>query len=112
MIMNYESLIILISLVGFLCFRQLTFAQLPLHPDEAHVLGRIATTLGATLMNPTEDPCQSGKLSVTYKSIENNITCNYEDGNFSHVTVLQLKSMSLQGSLPQELVNLTFLEEM
>ncbi|KAL5772112.1 hypothetical protein ACOSQ2_012036 [Xanthoceras sorbifolium] len=111
MIMNYESLIILISLVGFLCFRQLTFAQLPLHPDEAHVLGRIATTLGATLMNPTEDPCQSGKLSVTYKSIENNITCNYEDGNFSHVTVLQLKSMSLQGSLPQELVNLTFLEE-
>ncbi|KAL5772115.1 hypothetical protein ACOSP7_011714 [Xanthoceras sorbifolium] len=111
MIMNYESLIILISLVGFLCFRQLTFAQLQLHPDEAHVLGRIATTLGATLMNPTEDPCQSGKLSVTYKYIENNITCNYEDGNFSHVTVLKLKTMSLQGSLPQELVNLTFLEE-
>ncbi|KAL5772113.1 hypothetical protein ACOSQ2_012037 [Xanthoceras sorbifolium] len=109
--MNYESLIILISLVGFLCFRQLTFAKLPLHPDEAHVLGRIATTLGATLKNPTGDPCQSSKLLVTEKSIENNITCNYTDGNFSHVTILKLKTMSLQGSLPQELVNLTFLEE-
>ncbi|KAH7568688.1 hypothetical protein JRO89_XS06G0032700 [Xanthoceras sorbifolium] len=111
MFMNYESLIILISLVGFLCFRQLTFAKLPLHPDEAHVLGRIATTLGATLKNPTGDPCQSSKLLVTEKSIENNITCNYTDGNFSHVTILKLKTMSLQGSLPQELVNLTFLEE-
>ncbi|KAL5774156.1 hypothetical protein ACOSP7_011713 [Xanthoceras sorbifolium] len=101
MFMNYESLIILISLVGFLCFRQLTFAKLPLHPDEALVLDRIAITLGATLKNPTGDPCQPG----------NNITCNYEDGNFSHVTNLKLKSMSLQGILPQELVNLTFLEE-
>ncbi|KAH7568684.1 hypothetical protein JRO89_XS06G0032300 [Xanthoceras sorbifolium] len=112
MIMNYESLIILISLVGFLCFRQLTFAQLQLHPDEAHVLDRIATTLGATLMNSTgDDPCQLGKLPVTDTSIENIITCNYSDGNFSHVTVLKLKTMNLQGSLPQELVNLTFLEE-
>ncbi|KAL5839240.1 hypothetical protein ACOSQ3_011948 [Xanthoceras sorbifolium] len=121
MIMNYESLIILISLVGFLCFRQLTFAQLPLHPDEAHVLSGIATTLGATLMNPSEDPCQSGKLPITDKSIEelhvkdsktteNNVTCNYDDGNFSHITILRLKNMTLQGSLPQELVNLTFLE--
>ncbi|TXG47718.1 hypothetical protein EZV62_027012 [Acer yangbiense] len=112
--------------------------QLQLHPNEADVVREIAATLGAKLTNPTEDPCQSGILSVTtqtYKTeslIDNNITCNYTDGIFSHVTHIprnsivvelislllfssvncrKLKGMSLQGKLPPELVNLTFLEE-
>ncbi|KAK1556797.1 hypothetical protein Q3G72_012307 [Acer saccharum] len=84
--------------------------QLELDPNEADVLRKIATTLKIT--NPTNDPCISRTLSVNASiSAEQSITCDYRDG-FLHVTILKLKSMSLEGTLPPELVNLTFLEEM
>ncbi|TXG47733.1 hypothetical protein EZV62_027027 [Acer yangbiense] len=84
-----------------------------LNPDP-DALRQIATTLGATLVDSTDDPCQSGKLSISTansSTIVNSIACNHTDGTFSHVTSLKLKSMSLQGRLPPELVKLTFLEE-
>ncbi|KAK2642597.1 hypothetical protein Ddye_024360 [Dipteronia dyeriana] len=108
-------LILLLSLVTFSCFGQVTFAQLqPLHPNEADALRQIATTLGATLVDSTDDPCQSGKLSISTANLtkyNNSIACNYTDGTFSYVTSLKLKSMSLQGRLPPELIKLTFLQE-
>ncbi|TXG47729.1 hypothetical protein EZV62_027023 [Acer yangbiense] len=110
------SLILLLSLVTFSCFGQVTFAQLQrLHPNEADALHQIATTLGATLVDSTDDPFQSGKLSISTANSStnvNSIACNYTDGTFSHVTSLKLKSMSLQGRLPPELVKLPFLQEM
>ncbi|TXG47731.1 hypothetical protein EZV62_027025 [Acer yangbiense] len=120
LMMHINQKMSLILLLSFLYFRQVTVAQVPrLHPDEAVVVRQIATTLGATLTNPTDDPCQSGKLLVTktyaivteFTEIVNNITCNYNDGTFSHVTHVTMKSMSLEGTLPPELVNLTFLKE-
>ncbi|KAK2639452.1 hypothetical protein Ddye_027247 [Dipteronia dyeriana] len=113
--MNQQTSLIL--LLSFLSVRQLTFAQPPLLPNEADVVRQIAATLGAKLTNPTEDPCQSGTLTVSIKKykiesfIQNNITCNSTDGIFSHVTNIILKGMSLQGKLPPELAKLTFLEE-
>ncbi|KAK1556237.1 hypothetical protein Q3G72_001112 [Acer saccharum] len=82
----------------------------------ADALRQIATTLGITLVNSTNDPCQSGKLSIATgtanaSTIINSIACNYTDGVFYHVTSLKLRSMSLQGRLPPELVKLTFLQE-
>ncbi|KAK4857820.1 hypothetical protein QYF36_006810 [Acer negundo] len=110
-----SSLILLLPFVIFPCFGQVAFAQLQrLHPNEADALRQIATTLGATLVDSTDDPCQSGKLSISTansSNIVNSIACNYTDGTFSHVTSLKLKSMSLQGRLPPELVKLTFLQE-
>ncbi|KAK3206706.1 hypothetical protein Dsin_020752 [Dipteronia sinensis] len=120
LMMHINQKMSLILLLSFLYFRQVIFAQvLPLDPNEAAVVRQIATTLGATLKNPTDDPCQSKNLFVTqtyaigteFKVIENNITCNYNDGTFSHVTHIKLKTMSLQGKLPPELVNLPFLQE-
>ncbi|KAK4857955.1 hypothetical protein QYF36_008682 [Acer negundo] len=110
--MHMNQQMSLILLLSFLSFRQLTFAQLQLHPDEAAVLREIAATLGATLSNSTVDPCLSRALPIiTDKTIINNISCSYTDGNYSHVTNLELKRASLQGRLPPELANLTFLEE-
>ncbi|KAK2642598.1 hypothetical protein Ddye_024361 [Dipteronia dyeriana] len=106
------SLILLLSLVAFSCFKQVTFAQLQrLHPSEADALRQIATTL-----NSNDDPCRSGKLSIATgtanaSTIINSIACNYTDGVFSHLTSLKLKIMSLQGRLPPESVKLTFLQE-
>ncbi|TXG47715.1 hypothetical protein EZV62_027009 [Acer yangbiense] len=103
---NQMSLILLIS---FLCFRQVIFVQPQLDQNEVDVLRKIATTLKIT--NPTNDPCISRTLSVNASiSTEQSITCDYRDG-FLHVTILKLKSMSLEGTLPPELVNLKFLEE-
>ncbi|KAK2642591.1 hypothetical protein Ddye_024354 [Dipteronia dyeriana] len=105
---GHMSLILLLS--SFLCFRQVTFAQPQLHPIEADVLRQIATTLKIT--NPSKDPCISQTLSETASfSGDHNITCNKIDGISLHVTNLILKTMSLEGTLPPELVNLRFLEE-
>ncbi|KAK4857574.1 hypothetical protein QYF36_002872 [Acer negundo] len=111
MLMMHINQMSLILLLSFLCFKQLIFVQPQLDPIEAAVLREIAATLGATLTNSAVDPCQSGHLPITDKCIVNNITCSYNDGIFDHVTNLQLKSTSLKGSLPRELANLTFLEE-
>ncbi|TXG47724.1 hypothetical protein EZV62_027018 [Acer yangbiense] len=113
MLMMHINRMSLILLLSFLCFRQAIFVQpqLELDPNEVDVLRKIATTLGVT--NPTnKDPCESHTISETASYTENhNITCNYRDGKFLHVTHLLLKSTSLQGSLPRELANLTFLEQ-
>ncbi|KAK1557648.1 hypothetical protein Q3G72_028744 [Acer saccharum] len=51
----------------------------------AAVLREIAVTLGANLTNSTFDPCKSGiPMKESYES--NNITCNYTDGIYSHIT--------------------------
>ncbi|KAK0579545.1 hypothetical protein LWI29_027727 [Acer saccharum] len=154
------SLILLLSLVTFSCFGQVTFAQLQrLHQNEADALRQIATTLGATLVDSTDDPCQSGKLSISTansstivnsiasnalrqiattlgatlvnstddpcqsgklsiatgtantSTIFNNITCNYTDGVFSHVTSFSVTGTGISGEIPKEwgyFANLTY----
>ncbi|KAK1557660.1 hypothetical protein Q3G72_029024 [Acer saccharum] len=110
------SLILLLSLVTFSCFGQVTFAQLQrLHQNEADALRQIATTLGATLVDSTDDPCQSGKLSISTansSTIVNSIACNYTDGTFSHVTSFSVTATGISGEIPKEwgnFANLTYL---
>ncbi|KAJ0016421.1 hypothetical protein Pint_10276 [Pistacia integerrima] len=70
--------------------------------------------MGARLMNTTEDPCQSLKipLATSLSTLQVNlIACNRTIGNFSHITNIRLKYLSLPGTIPTELVNLRFLEE-
>ncbi|KAJ0081979.1 hypothetical protein Patl1_10408 [Pistacia atlantica] len=77
----------------------------------------MAATMAFTLLNSTEDPCQSHMLPIpTYHPEASNATthtniilCNYTLGNYSHITNISLKSLSFQGSLPPQLVNLKFL---
>ncbi|TXG47711.1 hypothetical protein EZV62_027005 [Acer yangbiense] len=112
MMMHMNQQMSLVLLLSFLSFRQLTFAQLQLHPNEDVVVRQIAAKLGAKLTNFTVNPCQSRKLPIiTDKTIINIINCSYTEGNYSHITNLQLQKASLQGRLPPELANLTFLEE-
>ncbi|KAK0580235.1 hypothetical protein LWI29_038370 [Acer saccharum] len=83
----------------------------------AAVVRQIASTLGANLTNPNDDPCQSRKIYVTQTyatgtDIENNITCNYYDGNYSHVTNFSLTGTGISGEIPKEwgnFPNLTYL---
>ncbi|KAJ0016425.1 hypothetical protein Pint_10273 [Pistacia integerrima] len=106
---------LLLSLVPFSCFWAVKCAALQLHPDEAVVLRQIAAKMGARLMNTTEDPCQSLKLPLPTPPSTlqiNLIACNRTIGNFSRITNIRLKYLSLPGTIPTELVNLHFLEEM
>ncbi|KAK1558257.1 hypothetical protein Q3G72_000412 [Acer saccharum] len=92
---------------GIVSLEIVTFVQPRLDPIEAAVVRQIASTLGANLTNPNDDPCQSGKIYITQTyatgtDIENNITCNYYDGNYSHVTNFDLTRNYLSGELPKE----------
>ncbi|KAJ0017110.1 hypothetical protein Pint_10253 [Pistacia integerrima] len=79
-------------------------------------LRQIAAKMGARLMNTTEDPCQSLKpplatpLSTNLQI--NLIACNCTIGNFSHITIIRLKYLSLPGTIPTELIHSLVLEEM
>ncbi|KAJ0081796.1 hypothetical protein Patl1_10352 [Pistacia atlantica] len=71
--------------------------------------------MGARLMNTMEDPCQSLKLPLTTPMSTNLqinlIACNRTIGNFSHITIIRLKYLSLPGTIRTELIHRLFLEE-
>ncbi|PON95781.1 LRR-domain containing protein [Trema orientale] len=87
-------------LIVLSCLGLLTFAK-RLHPDEARTLQQMAVTMGADGWK-LDDPCQSYSAGP-------NITCDYCVGADCHITELRLKDLHLTGTLPPELVQLTYL---
>jgi len=84
-----------------------------LDPNEVTVLEAIAKKLDIEFWNFSLDPC-SGQGNWNYRigSIERNLTCNCSTTtNYCHVTSIKLKALNLTGPLPEELVNLTSLNE-
>ncbi|KAF8105747.1 hypothetical protein N665_0156s0001 [Sinapis alba] len=87
-----------------------------LHKDELKALGEIANTLGIKTLNlRNEDPCHLGILKfddAQNPESTNSITCDctFNDGTTCHITELKLKTLSLPGKLPPELVKLQYLQ--
>ncbi|KAB2605506.1 leucine-rich repeat receptor-like serine/threonine-protein kinase [Pyrus ussuriensis x Pyrus communis] len=106
------------SLFFVACFVTFAFGAARLPNDEVQTLKEIAKTLGKTDWNFSGDanPC-SGQLPWTdpspLKGFDKSIICNcsYENRTVCHITRIILKSQDLQGTLPLELVNLTYLQE-
>ncbi|XP_048442857.1 probable leucine-rich repeat receptor-like serine/threonine-protein kinase At3g14840 [Pyrus x bretschneideri] len=106
------------SLFFVACFVTFAFGAARLPNDEVQTLKEIAKTLGKTDWDFSGDanPC-SGQLPWTdpspLKGFDKSIICNcsFENRTVCHITGIILKSQDLQGTLPLELVNLTYLQE-
>ncbi|XP_070664343.1 probable leucine-rich repeat receptor-like serine/threonine-protein kinase At3g14840 isoform X2 [Malus domestica] len=106
------------SLFFVACFVTFAFGAARLPNDEVQILKDIAKTLGKTDwdFSGDADPC-SGQLPwadpSAPKGLENAISCNcsYENSTVCYITSIILKSQDLQGTLPPELVHLTYLQE-
>ncbi|CAN6690852.1 unnamed protein product [Malus baccata var. baccata] len=106
------------SLFFVASFVTFAFGATRLPNGEVQTLNDIAKTLGKTDwdFSGDADPC-SRQLPWTDpsppKGREYAISCNcsYEHSTVCHITSIILKSQDLQGTLPLELVNLTYLQE-
>ncbi|KAL1205160.1 putative LRR receptor-like serine/threonine-protein kinase [Cardamine amara subsp. amara] len=87
-----------------------------LHPDEWETLKTIANTLGIEGLDPRNgDPCSLKTLNITTAlnlDINNVISCDFKIYNNSHITRIELNSLSLPGKLPPELADLQYLQSM
>ncbi|KAH0926483.1 hypothetical protein BRARA_E01855 [Brassica rapa] len=81
-------------------------------------LGEIANTLGIKTLNLRNgDPCHLGILKfddAQNPEGTNSIICDctFNDSTTCHITELKLKTLSLPGKLPPELVKLQYLQSM
>ncbi|WJZ96600.1 hypothetical protein VitviT2T_015270 [Vitis vinifera] len=99
------------------CFRSVTCAQLP--AKELEALQQIVTKMGAKWLNSSADPCTDEKLPIPphVASVEdknNTVFCNcfFDNQTTCHITTIFLKSYSLNGTLPPELVQLPYLQKL
>ncbi|CAN6558327.1 unnamed protein product [Malus baccata var. baccata] len=103
------------SLFFVACFVTFAFGATRLPNDEVQTLKDIAKTLGKTDWNFSgdADPC-SRQLPWTDpnapKGSENGINCNCSS-TVCHITGIILKTQDLKGTLPPELGNLTYLQD-
>ncbi|XP_052177422.1 probable leucine-rich repeat receptor-like serine/threonine-protein kinase At3g14840 [Diospyros lotus] len=107
----------LLSLVLLICaisnFFPVSVSAASLAADEVEVLKQIGKTLGKN-WDFSVDPCSGEKGWATQnpvKGFENAVTCNCSSNNTCHVISIVLKAQNLNGTLPTELVNLPYLQE-
>ncbi|KAJ4894856.1 putative LRR receptor-like serine/threonine-protein kinase [Raphanus sativus] len=111
----FSSFILFFTITTSFLAVQRTSAASPalLHPDELKALEEIASTLGITKLNlGYGDPCKLKNLKIDVAQdpgSENVIACDCSFNNTCHITELKLKTLSLTGKLPPELVKLPHL---
>ncbi|KAJ8762036.1 hypothetical protein K2173_006638 [Erythroxylum novogranatense] len=97
------------------CFRLHRFAESRLVQEEVDALEDIVKTMGSTYWKFNTDSCKVEAVGVTpvTAGAENHIECRCNNGNISdcHVVTIKLKSYSLPGVLPPQLVKLPYLQE-
>ncbi|CAI9784275.1 unnamed protein product [Fraxinus pennsylvanica] len=107
------SRLVLVSLTILICSVNLGRTA-TLAPDEVDALKQIGKTLGKN-WNFDVDPC-SGKGNWSTPNApkgsekEVNCTCTFVNNSICHVVTIALKSRSLQGTVPRELVKLPYLQ--
>ncbi|RDX74253.1 putative leucine-rich repeat receptor-like serine/threonine-protein kinase, partial [Mucuna pruriens] len=98
-----------------ICFVWLAFGATTLPPNEVQELQGIAKTLGKKNWDFNVDPCswENATHANDAFGVEDKVTCNCKvpNDNFCHVEKIILKSQSLQGSLPPQLIRLPYLQE-
>ncbi|KAK9936653.1 hypothetical protein M0R45_013482 [Rubus argutus] len=95
------------------CFSLLRFAQSEVPQDEIDALQEITSTMGAKYWKFNGDSCEIEMIGVTAeppKESNSSIVCECNN-TVCHVVKLGLKSFSLPGILPPQLVKLPYLRE-
>ncbi|KAF9621305.1 hypothetical protein IFM89_019391 [Coptis chinensis] len=94
-------------------------AQAVIPTDELETLQRIFTKLGIRQWNVNQNSCRTGQgfniaTPGSSSDASSNVTCDctFNTSTICHVTNIRLKSLSLEGELPVDLANLTYLREM
>ncbi|KAH7512734.1 hypothetical protein FEM48_Zijuj12G0121900 [Ziziphus jujuba var. spinosa] len=111
----FLSRLLLGSLLIF-CLSKFASAAAQLPQTEVKVLQQVAKKLGKTNWNFSVDPC-SGEYGWFVKNpvegFDNALTCNcsFSNDTVCHVTSIALKAQSLPGTLPLELAELPYLQE-
>ncbi|KAI4333499.1 hypothetical protein L6164_018296 [Bauhinia variegata] len=110
--------LLLLSFLAFCSAASFAFASNATLPDEeVEALKEIAQTLGKYDWNFSVNPCNKegagNRSTLAYGEYKNIVTCDcsFASNTVCHVTHIILKGQNLQGRLPPELVNLTYLEE-
>ncbi|KAI4333494.1 hypothetical protein L6164_018296 [Bauhinia variegata] len=118
--------LLLLSFLAFCSAASFAFASNATLPDEEEMaiyislveaLKEIAQTLGKYDWNFSVNPCNKegagNRSTLAYGEYKNIVTCDcsFASNTVCHVTHIILKGQNLQGRLPPELVNLTYLEE-
>ncbi|KAI3769365.1 hypothetical protein L6452_00466 [Arctium lappa] len=115
---GFKFFIILVLFLSTMSLRQFGSSAQFLPDEEVETLGLIASKLKYTGWNVATDSCTTGRgLNHTISlnnhgliSIGSNVTCNC-NSTVCHVTTIQLKGLNMTGVLPEEFVDLTFLQE-
>ncbi|KAH9749171.1 putative LRR receptor-like serine/threonine-protein kinase RFK1 [Citrus sinensis] len=111
MLLFFKRFLLLVLVMS--CFWAQIFAAAKLPRDEVDVLNQIAQTMGATNWTFGSDACED---HVTIKQIVltdplRNITCNCQFQNETcHIIAMEFMRFSLPGTLPPQIVNLPYLE--
>ncbi|XWS10163.1 hypothetical protein CRYUN_Cryun39dG0051900 [Craigia yunnanensis] len=104
------------SIIIACCLTTSAFGAATLPTEEVKALRSISKTIGKRDWKFDVDPCskEHGWVEIEEsKEYDNNVTCNcsFSNNTICHVVNILLKSQNLSGTLPPELVNLTFLQE-
>ncbi|XP_043810758.1 probable leucine-rich repeat receptor-like serine/threonine-protein kinase At3g14840 isoform X3 [Manihot esculenta] len=113
--MLFISTPFLAASLAVFCLTASAFGATRLPDDEVEALRDIGNTLGKKDWNFNVDPCsgESGWAdSIQVKGSENAVTCtcSFPNSSVCHVTSIVLKSQNLQGTLPEDLGRLPFLQ--
>ncbi|XP_010549447.1 PREDICTED: probable LRR receptor-like serine/threonine-protein kinase At1g29720 [Tarenaya hassleriana] len=111
------------SMISYFIFISIFFAPLAcaspalLHPDEVEALQEIARTLGIKNLDLREDPCAKSILRIADGDLQPGqdstviCDCSFDNNRTCHITQLTLKTFSLPGRVPPELVKLRYLNQ-
>ncbi|XP_043700287.1 probable LRR receptor-like serine/threonine-protein kinase At1g53440 [Telopea speciosissima] len=111
-ISNKVSWVLLIVILFLNCFALLISEAQPLPDEEVQALRNIATKLKNNYWNVSSSSCSGGvglNVTLDYGGLSN-ITCNCSN-TVCHITNIQLKALNLTGVLPEEFVDLPYLQE-
>ncbi|XP_045825692.1 probable LRR receptor-like serine/threonine-protein kinase RFK1 isoform X2 [Trifolium pratense] len=103
------------SIIAFICFNSLDYAESKLPQQEIDALEEITRTMGATYWKFDGDSCEIKMIGLTKNppdGSESNIDCDCYSANdtFCHVVRIIFKGLNLPGTLPPQLVKLPYLK--
>ncbi|KAL6311069.1 hypothetical protein AAG906_026905 [Vitis piasezkii] len=109
-----SSSLLLFLFLGFFCSSEFTSHAARIPDYEVQTLRTISTKLNYKYWNIGQGSCSGGFNRAIDDNSYSNVTCNctFNKGTVCHVTNIQLKGLDLDGTLPDEFGNLSYLQEL